>query len=138
MTAFSDRLKILRLNKDITQKEIASELGVSPAAYSLWEKGEREPKFEIIEKLCSFFEVTTDYLMGRVSTNDYDSKWNFEKYLESIGYRVLRDDPEHKPILITSQGAYGLEYGDLEHFMEVSEAYLKYTIDSTLKNREKI
>ena len=61
-----------------------------------------------------------------------------EKYLESIGYRVLRDDPEHKPILITSQGAYGLEYGDLEHFMEVSEAYLKYTIDSTLKNREKI
>ena len=65
MSVFGDRLKTLRQKTGITQKELASKLNVSPAAYSLWEKGEREPKFEIIENLCTFFGVTTDFLMGR-------------------------------------------------------------------------
>lgn len=137
MSIFGDRLRILRQKKELTQKEVASALGVSSAAYSLWEKGEREPKFEIIEKLCNLFEVTTDFLMGRSTDNPY-REWNFEKYLECIGYRVYRDDPEHSPFLITADGTYALEYDDLSHFMEVSEAYLKYTIDNTLKHRQKM
>ena len=137
LSVFSNRLKLLRQEKKITQKEIATELGVSAAAYSLWEKGEREPKFDIIQKLCSYFGVTTDFLMGLATVNNASRGWNFENYLESIGYKIQRDDPEHKPFLITPYGTFRLEYGDLDHFMEVSEAYLKYTIDSTLKSRKK-
>ncbi|MCI8517258.1 MAG: helix-turn-helix domain-containing protein [Hungatella sp.] len=137
MSVFGDRLKTLRQKTGATQKELASKLGVSSAAYSLWEKGEREPKFEIIEKLCAFFGVTADFLMGRTDDNP-DREWNFERYLASIGYNVYRDDPEHKPFLITPHGVFALEYGDIRHFMEISEAYLTYTIDNTLKNREKI
>lgn len=137
MSVFGDRLKTLRQKTGITQKELASKLNVSPAAYSLWEKGEREPKFEIIENLCTFFGVTTDFLMGRTDDNP-DRESNFERYLSSIGYTIYRDDPEHKPFLITPHGFFALEYGDLRHFIEVSEAYMTYTIDNVLKSREKI
>ena len=55
MSSFSNKLKQIRIEKGLTQKELAKLLNVSPAAYSLWEKGEREPRFEILRKLCNIF-----------------------------------------------------------------------------------
>ncbi len=63
MSSFGNQLKQARLNKGLTQKELAKLLNVSPAAYSLWEKGEREPRFEVLEKLCKILNVDISYLM---------------------------------------------------------------------------
>ena len=64
MSSFSNKLKQIRIEKGLTQKELAKLLNVSPAAYSLWEKGEREPRFEILRKLCNIFNVDISYLMN--------------------------------------------------------------------------
>ena len=61
---FPERLKELRLEKGLTQKDIAEELGISQPAYLSWEKGKRKPSAETLEKFSNYFKVSLDYLMG--------------------------------------------------------------------------
>lgn len=64
MSEFCNVLKQLRQEKGITQKEIAKILGISQAAYSLYEKGQREPKYEMLEKIADFFNVSVGFLVS--------------------------------------------------------------------------
>lgn len=59
------RLKELRKNKDITQKELAKQLDVVQSAVSQWESGINEPTASCIVKICDYFNVCADYLLGR-------------------------------------------------------------------------
>ncbi|MGG1480482.1 helix-turn-helix transcriptional regulator [Bacillus smithii] len=67
---FSKRLKALRLQMSLTQKDMANLLEISRQAYGRYEKGESEPSVEAIIKLSEFFNVTTDYLLGRTDQNE--------------------------------------------------------------------
>lgn len=61
------KLKDFRKKLNITQKEIASQLGVSFQTYSSWETERTEPSAEMLKKLADFFGVTVDELLGRSS-----------------------------------------------------------------------
>lgn len=58
-------LKNVRLLKKLTQQEVANALNISVQAYSHYETGRREPDFNTLTRLANFFNVTTDYLLGK-------------------------------------------------------------------------
>ena len=60
-----ERIKYLREKNGFTQKDIATKLGVEPAAISKYELDMREPNIEAIKKLATIFNVSIDYLLGR-------------------------------------------------------------------------
>lgn len=60
-----ERIKYLREKNGFTQKDIATKLGVEPAAISKYELNMREPNIEAIKKLSTIFNVSIDYLLGR-------------------------------------------------------------------------
>ena len=62
------RIKQLRQDNDITQKELADFLGVTPKAVSFYELGQRMPSNEMLLKLAQKFRVSTDYLLGNEET----------------------------------------------------------------------
>lgn len=62
---FPERLKQLRQKKGLTQKDIADLVHVNRVTYTNWEKGNREPNFEMVLKLADLFEVSLDWLFGR-------------------------------------------------------------------------
>ena len=64
MNSFSQNLKLLRLEKNLGQVELAQKLGVSKGIISLWENGQREPTMQYIIKIALFFDVSADYLLG--------------------------------------------------------------------------
>ncbi len=61
---FAIRLADLRKEKNLSQKEAASCLGVSQALLSHYEKGIRECGLSFIKKACDYYDVTSDYLLG--------------------------------------------------------------------------
>lgn len=61
----AQRIKALRSELKISQEELASRIGISRSALSLYEIGRREPDFDIIQRLASLFGVSVDYLLGR-------------------------------------------------------------------------
>lgn len=60
-----DRLKISRINANLTQKQMATLLNISQPYYAKWESGERNPKGDNIQKLSEILKVSPDYLQGR-------------------------------------------------------------------------
>ena len=75
----SERLKSLRLKAKITQKEISDKLEIGQGTYARYEKGDRKPTGEILNKLANFFNVSTDYLLGNT---DNKNSTKFEDDLE--------------------------------------------------------
>ena len=65
---FSDSLKKLRKAKNLTQIELAKKLNVANGTVGNWESGNRQPDYETLKKIAEFFNVTTDYLLGREQT----------------------------------------------------------------------
>ena len=57
-------IKTLRIEKNMSQQALAEKIGVSQKAIDYWERGVNEPKASYIIKLATFFNVTSDYLLG--------------------------------------------------------------------------
>lgn len=62
---FMNRIIELRKKAGLSQKELAKKAGVNQTAVSQWETGKTEPSFDAMAKLCSFFDVSFEYLLGR-------------------------------------------------------------------------
>lgn len=60
-----DRLKELRTESGLLQKEVAQSIGVSPQTYCYYENGINKPDPEMLIKIADFFEVSIDFLLGR-------------------------------------------------------------------------
>ena len=64
-SVFAVTLGKLRREKGLSQRQAAVALGVSQALLSHYETDAREPKLEFVVKVCDFYSVTTDYILGR-------------------------------------------------------------------------
>ncbi len=58
------KIKELRKEKNLTQKELAKLLNKSETGYASWEQGLSEPSVNDLILLCKIFEVSADYLLG--------------------------------------------------------------------------
>jgi transcriptional regulator with XRE-family HTH domain len=89
----SKRLKSLREDKDMSQKDLAGAIGVSPSTIGMYESNKRTPDSEMLNRLADFFDVSVDYLLGRTdkqkpSTN----KINMKKEVETIAAHLQGKD----------------------------------------------
>lgn len=62
---FSERLRALREHLKKTQNAVAKDIGIATTTYSMYEQGKREPDFEMLCKLAHYYNVSTDYLLGK-------------------------------------------------------------------------
>ena len=95
---FKDRLKAVRLNNKLTQKEVANYFQTSPQSYAQWEKGLRKPSAENLQKLADFFNVSTDYLLGKTDFPEPDSDIDLDTAIDNSvaldGTPITDDDRE--------------------------------------------
>lgn len=100
---FHERLKKLRENENISREHLANSLGITYSALSKYETGKREPGLELLQKIASYFNVTTDYLLGSsdnpkpadyklagISDEDYNNLDAYQK--EVIDFFLSRQD----------------------------------------------
>lgn len=59
------RIRALREDSDLSQKQIAEVLGMSQTGYSKYETGENDIPTRVLIKLADFYETSVDYLLGR-------------------------------------------------------------------------
>ena len=63
--ALNERLRALRLQKRVTQRAIASGVGISEGTVQKFEYGVAKPKLDTVVRLADYFNVSLDYLVGR-------------------------------------------------------------------------
>lgn len=105
-----EKIKELREGKNISQKELAENIGVSDVMVSMYEQNKKKPSLSTMEKIAEYFSVTVDYLLGRENASDS----------ESI--------TAHK-ISVLARKADGLSDDDrdmvMKHFEDTIDIYLK-------------
>ena len=77
MNTFCDRLRQLRINKELTQEELANQFGLHKTRISQYELNKRQADDELKKKFAKYFDVSVDYLIGNT-----DIKESAEKLLE--------------------------------------------------------
>ena len=66
MATFSERLKELRKEKQLTQQKLADDLGVNRVNITRWEKGNIEPNLAQLGNIAIYFNTSIDYLTGKI------------------------------------------------------------------------
>ena len=78
-------LSRLRHESGRSQRQVASELGVSQALLSHYENGAREPKLEFVIKACTYYKVSADYVLGRTKDRGGETERLIGIITETIG-----------------------------------------------------
>ncbi|MGI5978134.1 MAG: helix-turn-helix domain-containing protein [Oscillospiraceae bacterium] len=68
--SFGEILAELRHEKGLNQRELANDLHISQALLSHYEKGTREPGLPFVGRVCDYFGVTADFVLGRSERTD--------------------------------------------------------------------
>ncbi|MFZ5967342.1 MAG: helix-turn-helix domain-containing protein [Bacillota bacterium] len=121
---FGERLKELRTNFNMLQKDLADLLKVSPSTIGMYERGQRDPDTDTIKFLAKYFNVTSDWLLG-LSDDRHSKDVSLEKNY-GIETRVFH-----------YKGTEGLPeeaIKQIEDYIELIK--LKYNPDRTLKKKD--
>ena len=65
MNIFAKRLKELRLDRNLMQKDVADCIGITPQQYQRYEYGKQEPTLSKLTALADFYKISIDELVGR-------------------------------------------------------------------------
>lgn len=88
-----DRLKNLRIEKGISQTELAKQFNIARSTLSQYESNQRTPSDEIKIKLSEYFNVSLDYLLGKTDIKSYTEDSNVTIALHSdTDYDDLPDE----------------------------------------------
>ena len=96
-----DRLRKLRKEKGIQIVEVAEYLGISRQGYGNYENGMREPSMTMLVKLADFYEVSTDYLLGREEQKFVEDVSKMYKVNDKIKVIIKEKSEENKSIKIS-------------------------------------
>jgi transcriptional regulator with XRE-family HTH domain len=72
MVNMGEKLRSLRIEKNLTQKQVADRIGLAISAVSSYESGSRYPTYDTLIKLARMFHVSTDYLLGIADKRNID------------------------------------------------------------------
>jgi len=88
---FAQRLKTLREEKKLSQRELAKLIKMASSTLGMYETGKREPDFDTVSKIADFFHVSVDYLLGRKDPTPLDTQneTNKKAFCDAV-----KNDPE--------------------------------------------
>lgn len=113
MATYSNRIRELREAKSLSQDQLAEKLNVTKQAISQYERGVRKPSVPMLEALCDFFNVSSDYLLGKddvtVRLVDADGLKALEAYhidCETMKVaQTIYDDPDLHALFDAAKGS---------------------------------
>lgn len=94
---FSDKLRSLIEERNLTQKRVANDLNIAPSTMGGYAQGSSEPDFETLCRLAKYFDVTTDYFLNMPTSNSNND-------LENELLRVFRSMTVEQQIIFIDQG----------------------------------
>lgn len=83
-----EKLKSLRIEKKLTQKQVADRIGLAISAVSSYESGTRYPSYDVLVKLARIFHISTDYLLGMTDKRNIDVTGLSDNEIELVSQLV--------------------------------------------------
>ncbi|PKH09821.1 helix-turn-helix domain-containing protein [Planomicrobium sp. MB-3u-38] len=141
---FNKRLQQLRKSINLTQNELANRLSINRGTYANYERGHRQPDYDTLQRIADYFDVSTDYLLGRtdnpkfIDYNNIDGEYKIRlnngeeinvSHLNNYQQAILQYALSQHEVSFESKPA------DIVELLESFEAF--YLRDLALKNNNK-
>ena len=130
------KLKQLRFEKDLTQKELAERLHVSFQTVSKWENGENEPDIATLKELAELFNCSVDYLIGSEKEESAPAQEAQSPVVQKelhVCAKCGKDIPEEE---LVSEGAGHTRHGRMTRSTSAVQTYYhKDCLDELVKER---
>lgn len=121
MSILQHRLKKLREESDYTQLQLSGMLNIGNVSLSQYENGTRTPDIDTIVKIAEFYDVTTDYLLGR--TNDPQGNIETEEetpyYINDDAREMAQEIYENPELRILFDASRNLETDDIKAVVDI-------------------
>lgn len=92
MKILGTRLKELRSKLNLSQVYVSKKLGIGQTTYAAYEIGRSQPGNEMLVKLAIYYEVSTDYLLGKSNTKYTQAELDFFNEIKEKGIEQLIHD----------------------------------------------
>ena len=89
MLYLPENLKKYRIQKNLTQEDVAEYLGITAQSVSKWERGESYPDITFLPALANIFETSVDLLIGMDTIRAEETRFNIHK--KAVGYQRSGD-----------------------------------------------
>lgn len=113
-----NRLKELRLNKNLTQEELGKLVNVTKVSICCYEKGIRTPSVDTLEDLSNLFSVRTDYFLGKDIPVIMEDTSEYSYYISKEELEFIKELKHHTEL-------YNLILEDPKRSIELIEKKLK-------------
>lgn len=125
-----DRLILLRKQRNMSQYDVANRLGFSRGKLANYEQGTRKPNYETLVHIANFYDVSTDYLLGRTNNPKYLTS-NAKEGIEAM-YEIN--------ILLEKYGITQTDFFDIEKWKKAGsegikklESYFRFIVEQAEK-----
>lgn len=103
MGSFAQVFKDLRTKSKLTQQEMADKLNISRSSVGMYESGEREPSFELLEQIADYFNVDMNYLLGKSELSEHIPQGYYLNDDAREMAQFMFDNPEYKVLFDASR-----------------------------------
>ena len=103
MGSFAQVFKDLRTKSKLTQQEMADKLNISRSSVGMYESGEREPSFELLEQIADYFNVDMNYLLGKSELSEHIPQGYYLNDDTREMAQFMFDNPEYKVLFDASR-----------------------------------
>lgn len=124
------RLKMLRESNNLTQIELGKILGVGNVTLSQYEKGDRNPDYDTLLRIADYFNVSTDYLLGKTDLKNYS---DYHPALTAKDERDIQKELEKMMADLDSGQSGPAFYGGNMDLSEYDREVLKGSLEQALR-----
>lgn len=150
---FGNNIKRIRIEQNLTQKELAEKIGCAEITIRQYEADKRQPNINQLHKLATALKVPTEYLFHNVSINIIDKSYrekvdfllstginDIQSILFANGYSLIRQDDEHYIIQKIDDGIHGkkiqITHSEFKNFIKDIDFFIKYLTEKLFNSHD--
>ena len=123
-----EKIRTIRKEKHLTQKELGAKLGVTQATVGQYEKNENPPKIETLERIAAALDVPLVALIGETKS---EVSWDFalDQKLAHIGYSIGFYEEEGALWINYPDGTLEITDAELQDFNKSIDSFMRFKLD---------
>lgn len=130
-----ENIRQIRIEKGLKQSDLAAKAGVSRVAIGNYERGDRQPPFDIAAKIAAALEVSVDALLDQPEPADYFWAVGLDDKLKLIGCSTSFDEDNAMLWINYPDGTLEVSENDLKELNDSTDEYLRFKLYELKKNR---
>jgi transcriptional regulator with XRE-family HTH domain len=137
-----ENIRKFRLNKGLTQKELAALVEVTVVTIQNYENNRRTPDFDMAVALTKALDCKLVDLFGEENSGEtvkeQSSSYYLEMYLHTLGYDIIYDEEDGYLILKSENGTHEINQQDVSELENNARSFIEYKIHEIMKKSRKI